>query len=93
MRFALYLHQTDSGTFSGFVPDAPGCYFAGESLTDTIEDAEQALEAWLEAQAESGAAPPVAQGIEAHVDDEDCTGGCWAFAEVDTDFHFWGNAG
>lgn len=84
MRFPLYLHRADSGGFSGFVPDIVGCYFAGESFDAAIADAEGAIDAHLSFLAEERKSDmPVASGIDAHLNDEDCQGGFWAFIDVD----------
>ncbi|WP_072023193.1 type II toxin-antitoxin system HicB family antitoxin [Photorhabdus australis] len=38
MRYPIYLHQADDGSFSGFVPDVIGCYFAGDTIDDAIQN-------------------------------------------------------
>ena len=48
MKFPIYLHQADSGSFSGFVPDITGCYFAGETIDAAIADAWNAIDAHLD---------------------------------------------
>jgi len=83
MKFPIYLHKAESGSFSGFVPDIVGCYFAGESIDDAIADAYSAIDAHLEYQAEKGQTLPEAKKIGAHIDDKDCQGGYWAFVEID----------
>lgn len=83
MKFPIYLHRAESGSFSGFFPDIAGCYFAGNSIDDAIADAYNALDAHLEYQAEKGNALPEAQEIAAHFENESCAGGYWAFVDVD----------
>lgn len=83
MKFPIYLHKAESGSFSGFVPDIIGCYFAGDNIDDTIADAYGAIDAHLEYQTEKGRPLPTAQDITAHADDEDCQGGIWAYVDID----------
>lgn len=83
MKFPLYLHQTDSGSFSGFVPDIIGCLFAGDTIDEVISEAHSAIDAHLEYTAEQGLPIPEAQSITAHLKDEACQGGIWAFADID----------
>lgn len=83
MKFPIYLHKTDNGGFSGFVPDIKGCYFAGDSIDDAIADAFGAIDVHLEFQAEKGKALPVATTVEAHFANDSCQGGYWAFVDID----------
>ncbi|EMA4402935.1 type II toxin-antitoxin system HicB family antitoxin, partial [Escherichia coli] len=63
MKFPVYLHQADSGSFSGFVPDIEGCYFAGDTIDDAIADAYGAIDAHLDFATESGLSVPEARDI------------------------------
>lgn len=82
MKFPVCIHQAESGSFSGFVPDIPGCYFAGETIDDAIADAHSAIDAHLEYQSEQGESIPFAQTVAAHLDDGDCRGGIWAYVDI-----------
>ena len=83
MKFPIYLYQADSGSFSGFVPDITGCYFAGETIDAAIADAWNAIDAHLDYVTEKGELVPQAQSISVHMNDEDCQGGIWAYVDVD----------
>lgn len=83
MKYPVYLHQAESGAYSGFVPDIPGCYFAGETLDDAIADAWGAIDAWLAFQCEKNREIPAAKSINDHKDDPDCQGGVWGFVDID----------
>jgi predicted RNase H-like HicB family nuclease len=84
MKYPVYLHQTESGTFSGFVPDLAGCYFAGDTIDDAIADAHAAIDAYLEYRSEKGKDVLVAGTMNDHKDDEDCQGGMWGIVDIDT---------
>lgn len=83
MKYPVYLHQADSGTYSGFVPDIEGCYFAGDTIDDAIADAHAAIDMYLEYQSEKGLDVPIAKTINDHKDDEDCRDGLWGFVDID----------
>ncbi|MCW2476458.1 type II toxin-antitoxin system HicB family antitoxin [Candidatus Symbiopectobacterium sp. NZEC151] len=84
MKYPVYLHQADSGTYSGFVPDVVGCYFAGDTIDEAIAEAHVAIDAYLEYQSEKGREVPSAKNINDYKDDEDCQGGIWGFVDIDT---------
>ncbi|WP_035604533.1 type II toxin-antitoxin system HicB family antitoxin [Edwardsiella tarda] len=83
MRYPIYLHQAEDGSFSGFVPDVVGCYFAGDTIDDAIADAQNALNTYFEYTTEAGEYPQQAKTVADHMNDEDCTGGSWAYVDID----------
>jgi len=48
---------------SGYFPDVPGCFFAGDDLHDAYLDAESAIEAHFEMTAEKGMEIPQSNGV------------------------------
>jgi len=84
MKYPVYLHQAESGSFSGFVPDLEGCYFAGDTIDDAIADAHAAIDVYLDYRSEKGRDVPVASTMNDHKDDEDCQGGIWGIVDIDT---------
>ncbi|MDC9622498.1 type II toxin-antitoxin system HicB family antitoxin [Xenorhabdus sp. XENO-7] len=83
MRYPIYLHQAEDGSFSGFVPDVVGCYFAGDTIDDAIADAANALDTYFEYLSEKNQVPIEAKTISDHFSDDDCTGGIWAYVDID----------
>ncbi|ROP56286.1 putative RNase H-like HicB family nuclease [Enterobacter sp. BIGb0383] len=83
MKYPVYLHQAESGAYSGFVPDIEGCYFAGDTIDDAIADAHAAIDMYLEYQSEKGLDVPIAKTINDHKNDEDCRDGLWGFVDID----------
>lgn len=84
MKYPVYLHQAESGTYSGFVPDLAGCYFAGETIDNAIADAHAAIDTYLDYRNEQGKDVPIARTFNDHKDDEECQGGIWGFVDIDT---------
>lgn len=72
MRFPVYLHKTENGSWSGFVPDVQGCFFAGNTVDEALSDAFGAIDAHVESLADAGKAIPKAASVETHINDEEC---------------------
>ncbi|MDE9545441.1 type II toxin-antitoxin system HicB family antitoxin [Xenorhabdus bovienii] len=83
MRYPIYLHQADDGSFSGFVPDVVGCYFSGDTIDDAIVDASNALDTYFEHLSEKGQRPVEAKTVADHLNNEDCVDGIWAYVDID----------
>ncbi|HBX2738440.1 TPA: type II toxin-antitoxin system HicB family antitoxin [Klebsiella pneumoniae] len=83
MKFPVYINQAENGDFSGFVPDVVGCYFAGDSIDDAIIDAKNSLETYFEYISEKGVELPKANTVNDHFNDDGCTGGSWAYVDID----------
>lgn len=37
MFYPAYIHSDPDGSASGFFPDVPGCYFAGDTLDNAFQ--------------------------------------------------------
>ncbi|MFA1018939.1 type II toxin-antitoxin system HicB family antitoxin [Enterobacter sp. SAT-E-asb] len=84
MFYPAYIHSDSDGSASGFFPDVPGCFFAGDSLDDAFQDARDALTAHFEALFEMDNALPLPGNVEAHLESrpEDFTGGQWLLVDI-----------
>ncbi len=87
MRFILALHSDDGEHFSVTVPDLPGCFSAGESLDEAIENAREAIDLHCEGMAEDGMPLPPVSSIIRHKADPLLADGVWAVVEVDVEKH------
>jgi len=66
------------------VPDLPGCFSAADAGVDeAIENAKEAIAAWIEAAVDAGEPVPMPTSIEAHRRRGGHEGWIWAIAEVD----------
>lgn len=65
------------------MPDVIGCYFAGDTIDDAISDAQNALDMYFEYMSEKGNTPDRAKTVADHLNNEDCTGGSWAYIDID----------
>lgn len=84
MFYPAYIHSDSDGSASGFFPDVPGCYFAGDSLDEAFQDARSALTAHFETLCEMNQEIPNPGRVEDHLEThaEDFTGGQWLLVDI-----------
>lgn len=83
MKYPVVIHH-DPGTAHGVtVPDIPGCFSAGETIDEALENAQEAICGHLELLAEEGEAAPAASRIETLQANPDYAGGAWAYVDID----------
>jgi predicted RNase H-like HicB family nuclease len=59
MRYPIAIEMGDDQTaFGVVVPDLPGCFSAGDTLDEAIQNAEEAAAAWIDATLDAGDAIP-----------------------------------
>lgn len=87
MFFPAYIHSDPDGSASGFFPDVPGCYFAGESLDETFQDAKSALDMHFELLSEENQAIPRPQSVSFHLAQQNdrLNGGQWLMVDINMD--------
>ena len=83
MRFPIVIHKDSDSDYGVTVPDLPGCFSAGATMDEAIEQAVDAIECHLEGLLLDDEAIPVPQHIEKHQGNPDFAGGVWALATVD----------
>jgi predicted RNase H-like HicB family nuclease len=57
MPYTVILFRDDEGHFSVSVPAMPGCYSAGQTREEALGNVREAMEGWLELEAEQGRGP------------------------------------
>ncbi|HEX7984470.1 MAG TPA: type II toxin-antitoxin system HicB family antitoxin, partial [Duganella sp.] len=59
MKYLIAIEPGDAThAFGVVVPDLPGCFSAGDTLEDAIQNAREAIELWLETTIEDGGEVP-----------------------------------
>ena len=61
----------------------PGCFSAGDTLDEAIDNAREAIELWLETVIDDGGSVPVPRPISEHQADPESLGWIWAVVDVD----------
>ena len=84
MRYPIAIELGDrKHAFGVVVPDLPGCFSAGDSLDEAIENAREAIELWLETVVDDGGAVPEPSTIAKHRADPQYSGWVWAVVTID----------
>lgn len=84
MRYPIAIESGDEQhAFGVAVPDLPGCFSAGDTLDEAIDNAREAIELWLETVIDDGGSVPAPRPISEHQSDPGYAGWIWAVVEVD----------
>ncbi|OHY72847.1 type II toxin-antitoxin system HicB family antitoxin [Marinobacter sp. AC-23] len=83
MRFPVALHTDDGKNYGVTVPDIAGCFSAGASEDEALDNAREAILGHLELLAEFGEEIPGANPIAEHRANPDFEGAVWGFVEID----------
>jgi predicted RNase H-like HicB family nuclease len=83
MLFPVVIHHENDSAYGVTVPDIPGCFSAGDSLKEALENVREAIDLNLESLVEDGEALPEASELDALAHDEEHEGGIWYLVDVD----------
>ena len=83
MKFPVVLHKDADSDYGVTVPDVPGCFSAGATVSEALENAQEALALHFEGLVADGDALPQAQEVDVHLAHPDYAGGVWAVVDFD----------
>lgn len=83
MRYSVVIHKDPSSDYGVTVPDLPGCFSAGDSLEDALENVIEAIECHIEGLLIDQEPIPSPVSIEKHRENPDFLDGVWALVDVD----------
>lgn len=83
MKFPIAIEKEAEAAFSVVIPDLPGCFSAGDTLDEAIENAKEAAELWLETVIDDGENIPEPSLISVHQSAPEFAGWIWAVIDVD----------
>lgn len=84
MRYPVFIEPgTESSAWGVAVPDLPGCYSAGDSLDEALENAEEAAAAWIDAALDAGEDVPEPSPMDALRDSDEYKG--WILGVINID--------
>ncbi|MGN7840825.1 type II toxin-antitoxin system HicB family antitoxin [Pseudomonas sp. 22490] len=83
MKFPVVLHKDADSDYGVTVPDVPGCFSAGATVSEALENAQEALALHFEGLVADGDPLPRAQEVDAHMGNPDYAGGVWAVVDFD----------
>jgi len=87
MRFALAIHE-EGGKFGVTVADLPGCFSAGDTLEEAIDNAAEAIDGHVELLIEGGQGLDEFRSLDEHRKNSDFAGAIWVVTEVPVEKYF-----
>jgi len=83
LNYPVVIHKDKDSDYGVTVPDLPGCFSAGETLEDVLENAKEAIMCHVEGLMMDGEPVPNATSIENHRNNKSYKDGIWALVPVD----------
>ena len=83
MRYPIVIHKDEYSDFGVMIPDIPGCYSAGGTYDEALNNAVEAIECHLEGLLLDNESIPVGTTVDSWINDEGFSGGVWALVSVD----------
>lgn len=83
MKFPVVLHKDADSEYGVTVPDVSGCFSAGETMSEALDNVREALALHFEGLVADGDALPRASEIDVHASNPDYAGGVWALVDFD----------
>ncbi len=89
MKFIIAIEPgTASAAFGVVVPDLPGCFSAGDTLDEAVDQAREAVDLWCATVIEDGGDLPIPKTLAEHQANPDFAGWVWAVVEVPVERYF-----
>ena len=83
MRYPVLIHHEEGSAYGVTVPDIPGCFSAGDTLDEALDNTRLPIEFHLEGMATDGEVAPAASNISVCQQQDEYKDGIWALVEVD----------
>lgn len=84
MRYPIAIEPGDETHAWGVVvPDLPGCYSAGDTMDEAVQNASEAITLWIETVMDEGGDIPKPGDMAVHRANPEFAGWIWALAEID----------
>ncbi len=83
MRYPIVIHKDSHSDFGVTVPDIPGCFSAGSTYDEALNNAIEGIECHLEGLLLDSEPLPLGTSMDRWIDDESYRDGVWAFVDVD----------
>ncbi len=83
MNFPVVVHKDSDSAYGVTVPDLPGCFSAGDTLDEALENTKEAIACHIEGLLMDDEFLPIPQAIEKHYQNPDYSDGIWDSVRVD----------
>lgn len=83
MKYSLVLHRDKDSGYGVSMPDVPGCFSAGATVEEALENAHEALALHFEGLLADQLELPQPKPVDLHLDNPDYAAGVWAVIDFD----------
>ncbi len=83
MHIPVVVHKDPDSDYGVSVPDLPGCFSAGGSLDEALENVTEAISCHIEGLLRDGEPLPTVHPLESHLSNPDWANGIWAVVRLD----------
>ena len=83
MNYPIVIHKDKNSDYGVTVPDLPGCFSAGETIEEAIDNAKEAILCHLEGLQIDNEDIPLPNSVETHQNNNDYTKGTWVLIKID----------
>lgn len=85
MKYPIAIEPgSETTAFGVVVPDLPGCFSAGDTLDEAIENSKESIALWIETVLDDGGTIPAPKGVADHANNPDYAGWFWAVVDIDS---------
>lgn len=86
MIYPVIIHKDDGSAYGVTVPDFPGCFSAGDTVEEALENVQEAVELYMEGEDMEDMGLPDASDFEVVARSADAAGGAIAMVNIDPSF-------
>ena len=84
MKYPIVIEEGSEATaFGVVVPDLPGCFSAGDTIDEAIENSREAIVLWIETALDASGTVPAPGKISDHTHNPEYAGMVWALVDID----------
>ena len=83
MHYAVVVHKDEESAYGVIVPDVPGCFSAGNTYEEALENVREAIECHIEGLLIDYEPIPVTKEVDYHLHNPEYSDGVWALVEID----------
>ena len=84
IKYPVVIEPGDEAhSFGVVVPDLPGCFSAGDTLDEAIENSKEAISLWIDTVLDDNGTIPIPSPMSTHAKNPEFTGWIWAVVEID----------
>ncbi len=83
MRYPVAIHHDNNSAYGVSVPDIPGCFSAGDTFDEALDNAAEAIKGHLTLLAEDRQSAPIASHVDDHIRKKVYKGAVWGFVDID----------